>query len=113
MAPRAAAPSPDASLPWKGKLRGRVALVTGSSRGVGKGIALVLGEAGATVYVTGRTVRGHRSPLGVPGTIRDTAREVTERGGVGIPVRVDHSKTGRRNVSSKGSASGRAVSTFS
>jgi NAD(P)-dependent dehydrogenase (short-subunit alcohol dehydrogenase family) len=83
--------SPPSQTPaWKGKLRGRVALVTGSSRGVGKGIALVLGEAGATVYVTGRTVQGRQNPQGVPGTIHDTAREVTERGGIGIPVRVDH-----------------------
>jgi NAD(P)-dependent dehydrogenase (short-subunit alcohol dehydrogenase family) len=73
-------------------LAGRVALVTGSSRGVGKGIALVLGEAGATVYVTGRTTRGKTSTQGVPGTIQDTADEVEARGGVGIPVRCDHSR---------------------
>lgn len=79
-------------LPWVGKLRGRVALVTGSSRGLGRGIALVLGEAGATVYVTGRTTRGHKSRWGIPGTIHDTADEVCARGGVGIPVHCDHSK---------------------
>src|SRR5919108_3906354 len=68
-----------------------VALVTGASRGGGKGIALVLGESGATVYVTGRSVRGEPTTLGRPGTIDDTADEVTARGGTGIAVRCDHS----------------------
>lgn len=86
------APGAPSLLPWKGRLAGRVALVTGSSRGVGRGIALALGEAGATVYVTGRTIRGRKSRWGVPGTIQDTADEVNARGGVGIPVRCDHSK---------------------
>ena len=67
-----------------------VALVTGASRGGGKGIALVLGEHGATVYVTGRSVRGEPTTLGRPGTIDDTAEEVTARGGTGIAVRCDH-----------------------
>jgi NAD(P)-dependent dehydrogenase (short-subunit alcohol dehydrogenase family) len=67
-----------------------VALVTGASRGVGRGIALALGDAGATVYVTGRSVRGEPTTLGRPGTIDDTAEEVTARGGVGIAVRCDH-----------------------
>ena len=68
-----------------------VALVTGASRGMGRGIALALGDAGATVYVTGRTVRGAVAVDGAPGTIDDTADEVTARGGVGIAVRCDHS----------------------
>jgi NAD(P)-dependent dehydrogenase (short-subunit alcohol dehydrogenase family) len=71
-------------------LRGQVALVTGASRGAGKGIALVLGERGATVYVTGRSVRGQPTTLGRPGTIDDTADEVTARGGTGIALRCDH-----------------------
>jgi NAD(P)-dependent dehydrogenase (short-subunit alcohol dehydrogenase family) len=74
------------------RLTGRVALVTGASRGGGKGIALVLGEEGATVYVTGRSVRGAETTLGRPGTIDDTAEEVTARGGQGIAIRCDHTK---------------------
>jgi NAD(P)-dependent dehydrogenase (short-subunit alcohol dehydrogenase family) len=72
------------------RLRGRVALVTGASRGGGKGIALVLGEEGATVYVTGRSVRGKPATLGRPGTIDDTAEQVAARGGTGIAIRCDH-----------------------
>ncbi len=72
------------------RLEGKVALVTGASRGGGKGIALVLGEEGATVYVTGRSVRGEPTTLGRPGTIDGTAEEVTARGGTGIAVRCDH-----------------------
>ena len=67
-----------------------VALVTGASRGAGRGIALELGAAGATVYVTGRSVADGPSTDNVPGTIDETAREVTDRGGRGIPVRCDH-----------------------
>lgn len=67
-----------------------VALVTGASRGAGRGIALELGAAGATVYVTGRSVRGGYTTDGVPGTIDETAALVTERGGRGIPVKCDH-----------------------
>jgi NAD(P)-dependent dehydrogenase (short-subunit alcohol dehydrogenase family) len=72
------------------ELQDRVALVTGSSRGGGKAIAEVLGERGATVYVTGRSVRGEPTTLGRAGTIEDTAEEVKRRGGVGIAVRCDH-----------------------
>jgi NAD(P)-dependent dehydrogenase (short-subunit alcohol dehydrogenase family) len=74
----------------KRRLKDRVALVTGASRGGGKGIALVLGEEGATVYVTGRSVRGQPTTLDRPGTIDDTAEELTARGGTGIAVRCDH-----------------------
>jgi NAD(P)-dependent dehydrogenase (short-subunit alcohol dehydrogenase family) len=66
------------------------AVVTGASRGGGRGIAVTLGEAGATVYVTGRSVNTESTTDDVPGTIDETAEEVTERGGVGIPVRCDH-----------------------
>lgn len=71
-------------------LTGQVAVVTGASRGVGKGVALGLGEAGATVYVTGRTVEEGQSPTGLPGTIHQTAEEVSRLGGCGIAVRCDH-----------------------
>ncbi|HUZ42843.1 MAG TPA: SDR family NAD(P)-dependent oxidoreductase [Acidimicrobiales bacterium] len=68
-------------------LEGRVAVVTGASRSIGKGIALELGAAGATVYVTGRSV----DPGGrLPGTVAETAGAVTEAGGIGVPVRCDH-----------------------
>jgi NAD(P)-dependent dehydrogenase (short-subunit alcohol dehydrogenase family) len=73
-----------------GQLDGHVALVTGASRGGGKGIALVLGGEGATVYVTGRSVRGKATTLGRPGTIEDTAEQVTDRGGEGIAIQCDH-----------------------
>src|SRR5688500_11491483 len=68
-----------------------VALVTGASRGAGRGIALELGVTGATVYVTGRSIRGGPTTDNVPGTIEETAKEVTERGGRGIAIRCDHS----------------------
>jgi len=70
-------------------LAGKVAIVTGASRGIGKGIALALGSQGATVYVTGRTVTPGADSL--PGTVSETAAEVNRRGGKGIAVRVDHS----------------------
>lgn len=71
-----------------GSLTGKVAIVTGASRGIGKGIALALGEQGATVYVTGRSVAAGDHSL--PGTVGETAEQVTRRGGTGIAVQVDH-----------------------
>jgi NAD(P)-dependent dehydrogenase (short-subunit alcohol dehydrogenase family) len=72
------------------RLSKKVAVVTGASRGAGRGIALELGSAGATVYVTGRSVRGGPTTDDVPGTIDETAQEVTNRGGRGIAIRCDH-----------------------
>jgi NAD(P)-dependent dehydrogenase (short-subunit alcohol dehydrogenase family) len=71
-------------------LQGKVAVVAGGTRGAGRGIAVQLGAAGATVYVTGRSVRGNPSNLGRPETIEETSDQVTAAGGLGIPVRVDH-----------------------
>lgn len=72
------------------KLNGKVAVVTGGSRGVGKGIALGLGEAGATVYVTGRTVKEKADTGKLGGTVFSTAEAVTELGGKGIAIPCDH-----------------------
>jgi NAD(P)-dependent dehydrogenase (short-subunit alcohol dehydrogenase family) len=81
-------------------LQDKIAVVAGATRGAGRGIACMLGEAGATVYCTGRSTRAtrsHPSPTGAafslagrPETIEETAEMVTSYGGVGIPVRVDH-----------------------
>jgi NAD(P)-dependent dehydrogenase (short-subunit alcohol dehydrogenase family) len=71
-------------------LKGKIALVAGGTRGAGRGIAVELGAAGATVYVTGRTTRSHRSEMGRPETIEETAELVTAAGGEGIAVPVDH-----------------------
>jgi NAD(P)-dependent dehydrogenase (short-subunit alcohol dehydrogenase family) len=71
-------------------LAGKVAVVTGASRGVGRGIALGLGEAGATVYVSGRTETEGQGPGGLAGTIHGAAAEVTALGGRGVAVRCDH-----------------------
>jgi NAD(P)-dependent dehydrogenase (short-subunit alcohol dehydrogenase family) len=69
-------------------MTGKVALVTGASRGIGKGIAVALGTEGATVYATGRTVTPGSYEL--PGTVGETAEEVDRRGGNGVAVQVDH-----------------------
>ncbi|MEM7110844.1 MAG: SDR family oxidoreductase [Chloroflexota bacterium] len=71
-------------------LAGKIALVAGATRGAGRGIAVELGAAGATVYCTGRTTRQQRSEYDRPETIEETAVLVTEAGGKGIAVQVDH-----------------------
>jgi NAD(P)-dependent dehydrogenase (short-subunit alcohol dehydrogenase family) len=71
-------------------LAGRVALVAGATRGAGRGTAVALGEAGATVYCTGRTTRERRSDYDRPETIEETAELVTDAGGTGIAAAVDH-----------------------
>ncbi len=73
-----------------GPLNGKVALVAGATRGAGRGIAVALGEAGATVYCTGRSTREQRSEYDRPETIEETAELVDAAGGTGIAVRVDH-----------------------
>jgi len=71
-------------------LHKKVTLVTGASRGIGKGVAHALGEAGATVYITGRTEDLSHATVPLPGTIHETAALVTQAGGLGIAVRCDH-----------------------
>lgn len=71
-------------------LKGKVALVAGATRGAGRGIAVQLGAAGATVYVTGRSTRAQPSEMNRPETIEDTAALVDAAGGRGVPVQVDH-----------------------
>lgn len=73
-------------------LKGKVAVVAGATRGAGRGIACALGEAGATVYCTGRSVKGNLSPINRPETIDETAEMVTACGGVGMWAQVDHTK---------------------
>lgn len=71
-------------------LKGKIAVVTGASRGVGKGVALGLGEAGATVYVTGRTIQDKTDAEKLGGTVFETAEAVTAIGGKGIAIPCDH-----------------------
>lgn len=79
-------------------LNGKVAVVTGASRGVGKGVAVGLGEAGATVYVTGRSVKEKQDVGKLGGTILSTAQAVTNAGGQGIAVHCDHTKDDETQV---------------
>jgi NAD(P)-dependent dehydrogenase (short-subunit alcohol dehydrogenase family) len=76
-------------------LEGRVALVAGATRGAGRGTAVALGEAGATVYCTGRSTRAARSEYDRPETIEETAELVTAAGGRGIAVPTDHLEPGQ------------------
>jgi NAD(P)-dependent dehydrogenase (short-subunit alcohol dehydrogenase family) len=78
----------------QGVLKGSVALVAGATRAAGRGIAVQLGAAGATVYVTGRTTRAQRSEMNRPETIDETAKLVNRAGGRGIAVQVDHLEPG-------------------
>jgi NAD(P)-dependent dehydrogenase (short-subunit alcohol dehydrogenase family) len=93
MAPRATRVQkkiPQEPPPLGKALRGKIALVAGATRGAGRGIAVALGEAGATVYCTGRSTRQRKATPGRPETIEETAELVTAAGGRGIAVRVDH-----------------------
>ena len=78
-----------------GSLDGKVALVAGATRGAGRGTAMALGEAGATVYCTGRTTGERRSEYDRPETIEETAELVTAAGGDGIAIAVDHLEAGQ------------------
>ncbi len=80
--------------PEEKPLQGKIAVVTGATRNAGRGIAIELGIAGATIYCTGRSIRGNPSPLNEPETIEETAEMVDASGGKGIWVRVDHTVPG-------------------
>src|ERR671910_631242 len=94
-------------------LKGKVALVAGGTRGAGRGIAVELGVAGATVYVTGRTTRDQPSEYARPETIEETAELVSASGGRGVAVRVDHLVADEVGKLSIASAPSRVVSTYS
>jgi NAD(P)-dependent dehydrogenase (short-subunit alcohol dehydrogenase family) len=80
---------------FTGRLKGKVAVVAGATRGAGRGTACMLGAAGATVYCTGRSVRGKLQRQERPETIDETAELVTDQGGHGIAVQVDHTDEGQ------------------
>ncbi len=77
-------------------LKNQVALVTGATRGIGKGVAIGLGEAGATVYITGRSLDKSIASEGISGTLLETKSAVEKVGGVCIAVQVDHSQDLRK-----------------
>jgi NAD(P)-dependent dehydrogenase (short-subunit alcohol dehydrogenase family) len=81
-------------MPKKQPLKNKIALVAGATRGAGRGIAIALGEAGATVYCSGRSTKGNPGTPGRPETIEETAEMVSAAGGRGIAVRTDHSEPG-------------------
>ena len=85
--------------PVSRRLKDKIAIVAGASRGCGRGMALALGAEAATVYVTGRSIRGGPPPVDkISGDIDETAEEVTRRGGIGIPVRVDHTNAEQTKI---------------
>jgi NAD(P)-dependent dehydrogenase (short-subunit alcohol dehydrogenase family) len=94
-------------------LTGKVALVTGVAHGAGRGVAVALGEAGATVYCTGRTTREHRSEYDRPETIEETAELVDEAGGPASRSRSTISSRPRSRRSSSASTPSTGASTFS
>src|SRR5262245_48424112 len=88
--PSATRTSPPSRVSSSGPLAGKVAVVAGATRGAGRGIARALGEAGAFVYCTGRSVRGRPSAYKRPETIDETAEMIVAAGGAAVAVRVDH-----------------------
>ena len=86
-------------------LKGKIAVVAGATRGAGRGIAIELGAAGATVYVTGRTTRSKQSDYHRPETIEETAELVCQAGGEGIPIQIDYTDPAQVEQLAQGIAS--------